>query len=280
MLALVAAGVLLLGPLLLGPPVLPEEPSPPPVVEGPVEGPATAPEAAAPEAVEPPIEEEEPAFVIAPGPVVEPPPIRVEPAHELPVVVVGPPTTQPATVVLPARPAPLSRKPPWSGSGRFVGGAFMMVIGTGLLVAATFEFADGRDSTKPMISNIPAGIGSVIAGGIMIGTGIRDQHRLSHWEAASGRIAPPSGNGLIVAGVATASLGGLAAIATSIASDLRLDAPRSIPAGWATAGVGLGGGAIMLIAGIVRRSKYERAFATPTLAPTRNGASIGVAGRF
>lgn len=272
MLALVAAGA-----LLVGPPALPEEPSPPPTIEGPVEGPT--------EPVEPVVEavvEEEPAFVIAPGPV-EPEPTSVEPAPaaELPsVVVVVPPTiaTPPASVPPPW--ATPSRKPPWSGSGRFVGGAFMMVIGTGLLVAATFEFANGRDTTKPMISQLPAGIGSIIAGGVMIGTGVRDQHRLSEWEAKSDQIARPSGNGLIVAGVATTSLGAIAAVATSVASDMDLDAPRSITAGWVTAGVGIGGGVAMLIAGSVRRAKYDRAYATPTIAPTRAGASIGVTGRF
>jgi hypothetical protein len=267
MLALVAAGA-----LLIGPPALPEESSPPPVIEGPVEAPVPP---AEPEAVA-----EEPAFVVAPGPV-EPEPAPVEPAAELPVVVVGPPVL----VTPPAPSAPTwvpnhSRKPPWSGSGRFVGGAFMLVIGTGMLVAATFEFADGRDTTKPMISQLPAGIGSIVAGGVMIGTGIRDQHRLSDWEAVEGRVARPSGNGLIVAGVASAALGGMAAIATSIASDMDLDAPRSIPAGWATAAVGMGGGVAMIIAGSVRRAKYDRAYAMPTIAPTRAGASIGISGRF
>ncbi|MFV8754655.1 hypothetical protein ACNOYE_29260 [Nannocystaceae bacterium ST9] len=276
------------------------------MIEGPIEAPTPAPapaealvppvealapvEAAAP--VEAPVEagapasdvDEEPAFVIAPGPV-EPPattptPIAVEPD----VMVI--PTTVEVAPAAPAGPRPLqpwelpSRKPPWSGSGRFVGGAFMMVIGTGLLVAATLEYAQGRDATMPMMSNLPGGIGSVVAGGVMIGTGVRDQLRLSQWESATRRIAPPSGNGLIVAGVATTALGGLAAIATSIASDMDLDAPRSIPAGWATAGIGIGGGAAMLIAGIVRRAHYERAFATPTIAPTRGGASIGISGRF
>jgi hypothetical protein len=281
MLALVAAGA-----LLVGPPALPEEPSPPPAIEGPVEGPVepaaepTAPvEAAAP--VEPAPIEEEPAIVVAPAP--------VEPEPTLPTVTVVP---EPDVMVLvpptieappPAAPPPWtvpSRKPPWSGSGRFVGGAFMLVIGTGMLVAATIEYADGRDGTQPMFSNIPGGIGSLVAGGFMIGTAVRDQHRLSDWEAATGRIAPPSGNGLIVAGVGTMALGGMAAIATSIAADMDLDAPRSIPAGWATAAVGLGGGVAMLIAGSVRRSKYERAFAMPTVAPTRAGASIGLTGRF
>lgn len=273
MLALVAAGA-----LLLGPPILPEDPSPPAAIEGPVEGPAPAEAAPSEPAL---VVDEEPAFVIAPAPpepVVEPPSAELEPANPS-VIVVAPPKLE----FSPHPAGPWSRtstKPPWSGSGRFVGGAFMMVIGTGLLVAATIEFADGRDTTKPMISNLPGGIGSLVAGGIMIGTGVRDQHRLSDWEAVHDHRAKPSGNGLIVAGVATTALGGLAAIATSIASDMDLVAPRSIPAGWATAGVGLGGGAVMLIAGIVRRAKYDRAYATPTLAPTRGGASIGVAGRF
>ncbi len=253
MLALVAVAV------LAGPPLLPDDSSP--VLDGPVEGPLAA---------EPAPIDDEPAFVIAPlGPPANVVVISSEPA---PLVAVAPPPFQPWHTQ--------SRKPPWSGSGRFVGGAVMLVIGTGLLVAATFEFANGRDTSKPMISNLPGGIGSIVAGGIMIGTGVRDQHQLGEWESATRRIAPPSGNGLIVAGVAAAALGGLAAIATSIASDMDLDAPRSIPAGWATAGVGLGGGAALLIAGIVRRAKYDRAFATPTLAPTRGGASIGVSGRF
>jgi hypothetical protein len=274
MLALVAAGA-----LLVGPPALPEESSPPPPIEGPVESAEPAP----PPAVEAAPIEEEPSFVVTPAPAepAAPEPAAAEPPAELPRVIVIAPTIEapPLALAKPWTSSP-TRKPPWSGSGRFVGGAFMMVIGTGLLVATTFEFANGRDTTKPMISNLPAGIGSIIGGGIMIGTGVRDQHRLSEWEAASGHVAKPSGNGLIVAGVATTSLGALAAIATSVASDLDLDAPRSIPAGWATAGAGMGIGVAMLIAGSVRRAKYSRAYTTPTIAPTRAGASIGLTGRF
>lgn len=273
---------LVLGAMLAGPPALPEEPSvAAPVEAAPVE--AAPVEAAPVEAV--PVEE---GFVITAGPVAPEPAATTPTLIEVPL---APPPPAPALVVT-TTPAPLApagvvaphwtltRKPPWSGSGRFVGGSMMLIIGTGVLVAATFEFSDGRDTTRPMISNLPGGIAALVAGGVMIGTAARDQQRLGDWEAAQGRKAKPSGNGLIVGGVTMASLGGLAAIATSIASEWDLDAPRSMPAGWATAGVALGGGVAMIIAGSVRRARYERAYAMPTLAPTRAGASVGITGRF
>ena len=184
----------------------------------------------------------------------------------------------------PAAPVQMVPRPPWSGSGRLVGGSVMLVAGVGLLTAATFEFSDGRDTTKPIISQVPAGVAMLVAGGVMIGTGHRDRMRLNEWEAATKIDAPPSGNGLIVGGVTASSLGILAAITTSIAVDLDLDAPYSIPAGWATAGVAMGTGVALTIAGIVRRSRYGKwrdgVVATPMVAPTRAGASLGLVGNF
>ncbi|PRQ09136.1 hypothetical protein ENSA7_11260 [Enhygromyxa salina] len=175
-------------------------------------------------------------------------------------------------------------QPPWSGAGRFVGGAVMLTAGLGLLTAATFEFADGRDTTQPVVSQVPAGISMLAAGGIMIGTGVRDQHRLSEWEAATRIDAKPMGTGLIIGGVTAISLGSMAGVATAIAADLDLDAPRSIPAGWATAGVAVGGGTALLIAGIVRRARYgkwrDRVTGVPMVAPTRAGATVGLVGQF
>ena len=193
--------------------------------------------------------------------------------------------------VLPARPsyavATGSRPPPPpSGAGRFVGGPVLLVAGLGLLTAATFEYAGSRDSTKLLIGQVPAGVVMLVAGGTMIATGARDQLRLSTWEARAGMRALPSGNGLIVGGVTAMSLGALAAGATAIALDLQLDAPRSVPAGWATAAAGLGGGAALLIAGAVRRSRYgawrERVtgLPVPTISPTRAGAQLGLVGQF
>lgn len=176
--------------------------------------------------------------------------------------------------------------PPPSGAGRFVGGPVLLVAGLGLLTAATFEYAGSRDGTKLLIGQVPAGVVMLVAGSTMIATGARDQLRLSTWEARAGMHARPSGNGLIVGGVTAMSLGALAAGATAIAQDLRLDAPRSIPAGWATAAAGLGGGAALLIAGAIRRTRYgawrERVtgLPVPTISPTRAGAQVGVVGQF
>jgi hypothetical protein len=174
--------------------------------------------------------------------------------------------------------------PPWSGSGRFVGGSIMLIAGTGLLTASAFEYALSRDGTQPLIGNVPAGISMLVAGGVMIGTAARDQRRLGEWEAATRLNARPSGNGLIVAGVTSTSLGIMAAIATSIAMDMNLAAPRSIPAGWATAGLGMGAGTAMLVAGIVRRTRYGRwregLRGMPMVAPTPTGASLGFVGQF
>lgn len=173
---------------------------------------------------------------------------------------------------------------PYSGAGRFVGGAVSLLGGVGLLTAASFEFSDGRDTTKPLISQLPAAIVMLVAGGTMIGTAARDQNRLAEWEAATRIDAKPMGTGLIVGGVSSITLGSLAAIATSIAVDMDLDAPRSIPAGWATAGVAIAGGTGMLIAGIVRRVDYgrwrKRVTGAPMVAPTRAGATIGFVGQF
>lgn len=254
--------------LAVSPPVLPDEPAPA-VAEGPVEGPAPAPEPA------------EEAFVVAPAP-------APAPVVETTVVVV-PPTLPPSTEVrrdtfFAPRRGPVVPAPPWSGTGRFVGGSVMLIAGTGLLTAATLEYADGRDSTQPVISQVPAGVSMLIAGGVMIGTGVRDQHRLGEWEAATKIDAHPTGNGLIIAGVTGTALGSMAAIATAIASDMDLDAPRSIPAGWATAGVAIGTGTALLIAGIVRRNRYgdwrDRVTGTPMVVPVRAGAAVGLHTQF
>ncbi|KIG11897.1 hypothetical protein DB30_02322 [Enhygromyxa salina] len=289
--------------LAVPPPALPAEPALPPEPVGAVEGPAPelapAPEPApAPEAAPAP----------APAPEVEVEPITVAPpADALPVaeevgpivvapapgdvaivsgdslVVVNHGADQPYLVDAPPRMQAVPQ-PPWSGAGRFVGGAVMLTAGLGLLTAATFEFAGGRDTTQPVVSQVPAGVSMLVAGGIMIGTGVRDQHRLSEWEAATRIDAKPMGTGLIVGGVTAISLGSMAAVATAIASDLDLDAPRSIPAGWATAGVAVGGGAALLIAGIVRRARYgkwrNRVTGMPMVAPTRAGATVGLVGQF
>jgi hypothetical protein len=262
MLSIVLAGSLLAAP----PPALPEDP------------PATV-------AVEAPVAEPEP----APTPdviVVEAPPAGALPVAEealapAPVVVVE----RRVTVIPPPRqPVYMVPAPPWSGSGRFVGGSVMLIAGVGLLTAATLEFSDGRDTTQPLISHVPAGISMLVAGGVMIGTAARDQRNLGEWEAATRIDARPTGNGLIVAGVTTTALASMTAIATSIAVDMDLQAPRSIVAGWTTAGVGLAAGTSMLVAGIVRRSRYgewRRGLrGMPMVAPSRAGATIGFVGQF
>ncbi|MCA9685884.1 MAG: hypothetical protein KC457_27165 [Myxococcales bacterium] len=225
-------------------------------------------------------------FVITPA---ESAPTEPAPTEPAPTVVVVPAQLPPAFA--PAPPVTGSYLPPrWiatpprSGSGRLVGGPVIALAGVGLLTAATFEFADGRDTTKVLISSVPAGIAMLIAGGVMIGTGVRDQHTLSEWEAANRMDAPGTGNGLIVGGVTLATLGTLAAITTSIASDMDLNAPRSIPAGWATAGVAIGAGTALLIGGISRRARYSHwrshLMASPTVAPVRAGAAVGLWGQF
>ena len=89
--------------------------------------------------------------------------------------------------------------------------------------------------------------------------------------------------GLATAVGASLLMGSMVAVATSIAADMGLDAPRSIPAGWATAGLGIGGGAALLIAGIVRRTRYGKwrdKISGPMVAPTRAGATVGLSGQF
>lgn len=250
--------------LAVPPPALPDDP-------GPVEGPA-----------------EPGAIVIAPAPAPDPVEITPPPAREVsapPVVIIEADSV--AAAVEQADVGPVTQavpQPPWSGAGRFVGGSVLLVGGVGLLAAASFEFSQGRDTTAPLVSQIPAGISMLVAGGVMVGTGARDQRRLSEWEAATKIDAKPMGTGLIVGGVTAVSLGSMAAIATSIAVDMDLDAPRSIPAGWATAGVGLAAGTGLLIAGIVRRVQYgkwrDRVTGIPMVAPTRAGATVGFVGQF
>jgi len=258
--------------LAVSPPALPEEPA----VEGAVEGPAEAPT----EVVDGVDEADGPdAIVIVAAPAALPVTEAVEPPQPFVLVerrmLAIPPPTRPRLVVPP---------PPPSGTGRFVGGSVMLLAGLGLLTVATLEFADTRDTTQPYVSQVPAGISMLVIGGLMIGTGARDQRRLGEWEAATGVHARPSGNGLIVGGVTVAMLGGMSAIATAIASDMGLDAPLSIPAGWATAGVGLGAGTALLIGGIVRRVRYGNWRASlrgmPIVAPSRAGASVGFVGQF
>ncbi len=175
-------------------------------------------------------------------------------------------------------------RPPWSGAGRFVGGAVSMAGGIGLLIAASFEFSNGHDTTKPLISQLPASVVMLVAGGTMIGTAARDQRILSDWEAATRIDAKPMGTGMIVGGVTAVALGSMAAVATGIAVDMQLDAPRSIPAGWATAGIAIAGGTALLAAGVVRRVNYgkwrNRITGMPMVAPTRAGATFGLVGQF
>lgn len=274
MLSIVLAGSL----LAVSPPALPEDP-PATIVEAPavVETPAPEP-APVPDVIV--IEAPAPAPDAAALPVAEE--ALVEPSAPIsPIIIVDQ-----RMAVLPPPPPPVYTvpAPPWSGSGRFVGGSVMLLAGVGLLTAAAFEYSNGRDTTQPVISQVPAGVSMLVAGGLMIGTAARDQHRLSEWEAATGIDARPNGNGLIIGGVTATTLGAMAAVATAIASDMDLNAPRSIPAGWATAGIGLGGGTAMLIAGIVRRTRYGHwrngLRGVPMVAPSRAGATVGFVGRF
>jgi hypothetical protein len=269
--------------LAVSPPALPDETAPvegpapagessPPVEDAIVIAPVTKDEGAlplAPEAGGPPI-------VLAPGPN----DIAIATGDAI-VIVDGDGTSR----VVPTGPRMQAvPHPPWSGAGRFVGGAVSLAGGIGLLIAASFEFSNGYDTTKPLISQIPAGIVMLAAGGTMIGTAARDQRVLSEWEAATRIDAKPMGTGMIVGGVTAISLGSMAAVATSIASDMNLDAPRSIPAGWATAGIAIGGGFALLVSGVVRRVNYgkwrDRITGMPMVAPTRAGATIGLVGQF
>lgn len=273
MLSFVVAGFM----LAVSPPALPEDPATMDVsVKGPVEGPVEAPEPTAD------------AIVIEASPATLP--IPEQEVGSSAAVTVAPP--QPVVVVdrrialVPPRPAPkhFIPQPPWSGSGRFVGGSVMLLAGIGLLTAATLEYSSGHDTTQPLVSQVPLGVSMLVASGFMIGTAARDQRRLSEWEAATRVNARPSGNGLIIGGVTAVLLGGMSALATSIASDMDLDAPRSIPAGWATAGIGLGAGTALLVAGIVRRVRYgewrDSLRGVPMVAPSRAGATVGFVGQF
>lgn len=271
MLSIVLAGSL----LAVSPPALPEEPPTTPMaVEPPVE-PASAPEPA-------PVPEPQADVIVIEAPSAALPVAEEAQAEPVaPVVIVE---RRPVVLAPPPAPVYVVPAPPWSGSGRFVGGSVMLIAGAGLLTAATLEFADGRDTTQPVISQVPAGVAMLVAGGVMIGTAARDQRQLGEWEAATGIDARPNGNGLIIGGVTATTLGVMAAIATSIAADMDLDAPRSIPAGWATAGAGLGLGTGLLVAGIVRRSRYgqwrDGLRGVPMIAPSRAGATVGFVGQF
>jgi hypothetical protein len=250
--------------LAVSPPALPDETAP-------VEGPATV-EAAGEAAA--PVEAGDDAIVVVPE----------EGALPLAPELGGPPIVTDRLELVDVPHMQAVPKPPWSGAGRFVGGAVSLAGGIGLLIAASFEFSNGYDTTKPLISQLPAGIVMLAAGGTMIGTAARDQRNLSEWEAATKIDAKPMGTGMIVGGVSAISLGSMAAVATSIAVDMDLDAPRSIPAGWATAGVTIAGGTALLVAGVVRRVNYgkwrNRITGMPMVAPTRAGATIGFVGQF
>jgi hypothetical protein len=259
--------------LAVSPPVLPDETAP---VEAPAPAPAPAPVEVV-EVVE--VDEAPEAIVVAPP---QDGALPLAPELGGPAIVLPPGEVVIATPVGP--PMQAVPRPPWSGAGRFVGGAVSLAGGLGLLIAASIEFSNGYDTTKPLISQVPAGVVMLAAGGTMIGTAARDQRTLSEWEAATKIDAKPMGTGMIVGGVSAITLGSMAAVATSIAVDMELDAPRSIPAGWATAGVGIAGGTALLIAGVVRRVNYgkwrDRISGMPMVAPTRAGATIGIVGQF
>jgi uncharacterized membrane protein len=271
--------------LAVSPPALPDEAAP---VEGPAPAETTVESPAPVEVAESPAPVED-AIVIAPIAPIEEGALPLAPelggppvadGHSI-VVVDGTGTNHNVPLGLHMQAVP---KPPWSGAGRFVGGAVSLAGGIGLLIAGSLEFANGYDTTKPLISQFPAGIVMLVAGGTMIGTAARDQRTLSEWEAATKIDAKPMGTGMIVGGVTAVALGSMAGVATSIAVDMGLDAPRSIPAGWATTGIGIAGGTALLIAGVVRRVNYgkwrNRITGMPMVAPTRAGATIGFVGQF
>lgn len=209
----------------------------------------------------------------------------------------GVPTTafdQPAGPPAPAaQPMPMGPIPK-SGSGLRAGGITMIVHGglnlavTGLSLAL-FSTLTGDEALPAELRGFLIGsalfYSAELGGGVaMTVIGSRRKRELQNWSMQNRVLVPKDGNGMIVVGSILAGLGTvniLSTVAVYSAYGQELPATSLVGAG---INIAVGGG--LLAGGLIRRSRYREWMMrnnlsmTPYAAPTRQGASFGIAGRF
>jgi hypothetical protein len=198
---------------------------------------------------------------------VEPPPPRLEP-------VPAPPPSPP--MIDSKRPAP--------GTGLLALGSMTLVASSGLIATAMagpgWLDLDRREAAIAGGLAIPLALSGVL----MVVGGTKSMRRFQDWSSRNQLSPPESGNGLIVIGASTTlAFAGAAAFATQWA----LTKPNHERGDWAptvVAGSATLVGALLLTAGMLRRSKFaswqQHAYAMPGAMALEHGGGVSVAGRF
>lgn len=169
--------------------------------------------------------------------------------------------------------------------------------GKGALTFGGMLLIGGATSTafglQALIGNGGWGFGfaEVGLGAIAIGTGIgttvlgvKRQRRYLAWQSTSSLRPPAQGNGLLAAGTTTL-IASIVIITTSSTNWLLFDeTPRLVFVGWGVSSAGFAVGTALLIAGTVRRGRFERWQESAILLPTASfgpqGLRLGLTGRF
>ncbi|PRQ09186.1 hypothetical protein [Enhygromyxa salina] len=214
---------------------------------------------------------------------ITPPPERPPPEPELPADAV----TDPWDTVLQPPPLPPPPPPP-DGAGRLVGGSLTIALGLAAGSAVVVEAARADGNPQFVASTfVPLGLGCIGVGTYLLIRGAKARANFNEWKAYTQARSRPTGNGLLVAGTMSFVIGGVTLITAGVQAGEpgALDRPLAPTLfGIGAAGVGFGVGGVA--AGMIRRDRYrswrQSTFLSvlPTVAPTRGGVSLGVAGRF
>jgi hypothetical protein len=191
--------------------------------------------------------------------------------------------------ILAAPPQLAPPPPPPDGSGRIVGGGFGIGLGLTAALAPVIYESTREDGNPEFVAGtfIPLGLASVGVGTYLLVRGVKARRNFLDWESFTGEQGRPSGNGLIVGGTISMVVGGVTLVGASFASREAEAGNPLVPTLWAVGGTAAVAGIAGLAWGLVRRSRYriwrQRTFIgalSPTIAPTRRGVAIGLAGRF
>jgi hypothetical protein len=254
----------MLAPLLLvwlGPPTDP--PRPPPVT-------------ATDERViyEPPRSDDvlEPIEIIPPAQPTLPPAPAEPPAAE--------PPPAPARAPLPPPP------PPPTGNGRLVGSGFAMALGLAALSVVPIELSRNEGNPSYVAATfIPLGAAGIGIGAFMLRRGLKARANFKAWVAYAETPPRPSGEGLLVAGVISSVIGGVALVGAGVAAREAPPGPV-VPITFAVGGAFVATGIGTLTAGLLRRGRYHSwrasftSAAPPIIVPLRAGVGVAWSLRF
>jgi hypothetical protein len=219
-------------------------------------------------------------------------PVQITPPPERPQL--GPavePAVEPWDIVMQPPPLPPPPPPP-DGAGRLVGGSVALGLGfaaaSAVIVEATLVDGNPRGVASTFV---PLGLASAGVGIYLLVRGARARANFNEWRAYTNARSRPTGNGLLVGGTMSLAIGGITVVAAAVSAREPGAFERPLTPtlfGIGAAGVGFGIAAVTW--GMTRRDHYRRwrqstFLATflgvvPTVAPTRSGVSLGVAGRF